>query len=37
MSYTNNPTGPKYNMAGRYLTEYMNSSNFCKGVVVFSS
>ena len=28
MSYPSNPTDPKYNMGGRYLTEYMNFSNF---------
>ena len=28
MSYPINPTEPKYNIAGRYLTEYMNFSNF---------
>ena len=28
MSYPSNPREPKYNIDGRYLTEYINSSNF---------
>ena len=35
ISYTRNPTEPKYNMGGRYLIEYINFSNFSIKLLIF--